>query len=252
MHWTRQQRRLLYTLGCFFIMSLYFVKFAGLFQIPAYFLRILALVALVVFGKVCHQEALPWEIPLYFILISLLGLFPFQRIFGGFAYLAIVLSLVALSLLYVYVLQPARAKELFTGNLREVFESPWSYPKKWYQVIPLFLVVNVLYFLFRHGEINFLRFGWDHLPFIFLQAIKVNLACFAIPLIFLKDKQEKGDLLIVLGLCFGLFERYLLMGSYLSILFYVAVGYLMAKAAHETKGSVASLVMLFFFYLFGL
>lgn len=252
MHWTRQQRRLLYTIGCFFIMSLYFVKFAGLFPIPAYFVHILALVALVVFGKICHQEALPWEIPLYFILMNLFGLFPFQRIFGGFAYPAIVLSLVALSLAYVYVLQPSRAKELFTGNLGEVFESPWSYPKKWYQVIPLFIVANVLFVFIRHGGLNFLRFGWDYLPLIFLQSLKVNLACFIIPLVFLKDKQEKGDLLIVLGLCFGLYERYFLMGSYLYILLYVAVGYLLAKAAHETKGSVASLIMLYFFFLFTL
>lgn len=253
MHWTRQQRRLLYTLASFFIMSLYFVRLASFLPISGFLFRILALTGLVVLGKIYHQEAFPWEIPLYYVCISLLGLLPFQKVFGGFAYPAMILALVLVSLLYVYLLRPKKIKELFGGNFREVFQSPWSFPQRWYQVIPLFAVLCLAYFVFRNGGKNLLQiFRGDTLSYVLLQGIQLVFACFSIPLLFLKDKLEEGDALIILALGFGLFGRYLLMGSYLSILLHFAVGYLLAKATHETKGSLGALIMVCFYLLLGI
>ena len=252
MHWNRQQRRLLYLLVCFFIMSLYMAQLSRVLAVPVLYLRLIGLGILIVMGKVCHQEALPWQVPLYMVLYILLHLIPFQQQFGFFSPLAFLLSFLVMTVAFILIFKGDEGRQMLKGNilnLNAVFESPWSFPKRWNQVIPLFIVVWIVYWVLRYGVLIAHMMMPQYLFYIAVQAIQVTFACFTIPILFLRDRQEKGDLLIILGLCFGLFGRYLIMGNYLSILIYVAVGYLMAKATYETKGSLASILMLFFYFL---
>lgn len=252
MHWTRQQKRLGYLVVSFFFMSWNFRRF--LLSIspwsPQYVLPGLLFIWMVL-GLNSKQDDLPWEIPLYFGVLKLIPLLPLERICRGNLSFFTMVLFILFSFIFVFILKRESFKELFTGNLKEKIDYSRSFPSSWLQATGLILVVFIGWIVLKKmiidGVIPVLSL--DLLQHAFLTALYTSLAVFSIPIIFLRRRIDREELLLGLALGFALFERYFMIGSFIGILILFAIGWLFARVSYETRGSLLTSVMIFFYIL---
>ncbi|NLY36585.1 MAG: hypothetical protein GX046_05050 [Tissierellia bacterium] len=252
MHWTRQQRRLAYVVVAFFFMSWNFRRF--LLSIspwsPQYMLPSI-LIAWMVVGLSYKQEDLPWEVPLYFGLLKTIPLLPLERLCRGNLTSFTMVLLIVFSFTFVFFLKRESFKELFTGNLKEKIDYSYSFPNSWLQVTGLFILVFTAWFFFKKAIIEGVipLISLNLLQHAFLTALYTSLAVFSIPIIFLRRRLDREELLLGLALGFGLFERYFMIGSFVGTLIFLAIGWLLARTSYETRGSLLSSLMIFVYIL---
>lgn len=252
MHWTRQQRRLVYMVLTFFFMSWNFRRFlvSVLAQNTDYVLPGILFIWMIL-GLSIKQDKLPWEIPLYFALLKIIPLLPLELVCkGNIAFFTMALIII-FSFVFVFVFKRESFSLLFTGNLKERIYLPTAFPKNWLQATGIYSLVLIAWFFIKglliHQSLPLISV--DILQHAFLMALYTSLAVFSIPLIFLRNKLDREELLIGLALGFGLFERYFFVGSFIGIILFLALGWFFARASYETRGSLLTSVMVFVYIL---
>lgn len=251
MHWTRQQRRLAYTLAAFFFMSWNFSSFLfSMLPWKSFYLLPGVLFIWVMLGLYWHQEDLPWEIPLYFALLKALPLLPLAKLCRGNITAFTLVLLIALSYGYVFFMRKESIGELFTGNLQAKLTLP-SLSLGWWQGAGILASLLILGFVFR-GVLLMGRFPRVSLGLVqhaFLMALYTSLAVFSVPIVFLKRRMDKDEVLLCLALGFGLFERYFMIGSFFNTLILLALGWALARMSYETRGVLLSAAVIFVYIL---
>lgn len=251
MHWTRQQRRLIYLVLSFFFMSHNFWRFIYSLLAGASNYAVVGLLFLMVFfGLYNKQECLPWQVPLYFGLIKILPMLPLEKLCRNNLSLFTLALLIVFSFIYLLVMKKDSLKDLFIGSTRKPLEGV-NFIKNWLQGGLVFILVFLIWSFIRgplaRGAMP--HISTELLIYSFLVALYTSLSVFSIPIAFSRELIDKEELMVGLALGFGLFEKYFLIGSFIGTLIYLAIGWFFARASYETRGSFLTTLMLFVYIL---
>ncbi len=251
MHWTRQQRRLIYLVLSFFFMSHNLLRFlSSIFSGSGAYVNILLLLALGLMGLHFKQECLPWQVPIYFGLLRIIPQLPLEKLCRSKLSLFTLALLIIFSFIYLALFKKEALRDLFIGDTRKPVEEV-NFVKNWFQAALLFVVAFLIWSFIRgplaRGALPYISL--DLLVHSFLAALYSSLAIFAIPIAFSRGLIDKEELLVGLALGFGFFEKYFLIGSFIGTLVYLAIGWLFARASYETRGSFLTTLMLFVYFL---
>lgn len=251
MHLTRQQHRLIYLVLAFFITSRNFSIFfysvvpgASSYYIP------IILFALAGIGYYIKQDELPWQLALYFGFLKLIPLLPLEKICRSNLHFFTLAILIIFSFIFLLIFKRDSIGELFGGNVKARVAGT-GIVKNWLQAGLLFVLVYGIWAFIRGPMLSHSlpSLSKEILVYSLLMALYNSLAVYSLPIAFLRGKLDKEELLVGLALGLGLFERHFLIGSFYSTLLFLVVGWFFARATYETKGSLLTTAMLFFYML---